>query len=92
MLSSKKVDIFKKMFIKISKNARAPKTADWLRRLSLQKKNTCVCKCFLVSGSDISSQAVSSQVLSARRGLTTVFGMRTGGTLAPLPPEWLNAL
>ena len=54
-----------------------------------KRKNTCLRKCFLVSGSDISSQAVSSQVLSARRGLTTVFGMRTGGTLAPLPPEWL---
>ena len=57
-----------------------------------KEKTPAFASVFLVSGSDISSQAVSSQVLSARRGLTTVFGMRTGGTLAPLPPEWLNAL
>ena len=39
------------------------------------------------SGSDLVFRAVSSQVPSARRGLTSVFGMGTGGTLLPLPPE-----
>ena len=41
----------------------------------------------LGSGSDLLSRAVSSQVPSAREGLTSVFGMGTGGTLQPLPPE-----
>ena len=41
----------------------------------------------LESGSDLLSRAVSSQVPSARRGLTSVFGMGTGGSLLPLPPE-----
>ena len=39
------------------------------------------------SGGDLSSRAVSSQVLSALKGLTSVFGMGTGGTPSPLPPE-----
>ncbi len=39
------------------------------------------------SGSDLLFRAVSSQVPSARRGLTSVFGMGTGGSLSPLPPE-----
>ena len=39
------------------------------------------------SGNDIVSRAVSSQVPSARGGLTSVFGMGTGGTLQPLSPE-----
>ena len=38
----------------------------------------------LVSGSYLSSRAVASQVLSAYKGLTSVFGMGTGGT------PWLN--
>ena len=41
----------------------------------------------LESGSDLLSRAVSSQVPSALRGLTSVFGMGTGGSLSPLPPE-----
>ena len=41
----------------------------------------------LDSGSDLISRAVSSQVPSALRGLTAVFGMGTGGSLLPLPPE-----
>ena len=44
------------------------------------------------SGSDLLSRAVSSQVPSARRGLTSVFGMGTGGSLLPLPPEISRAL
>ena len=42
---------------------------------------------YLDSGGDLISRAVSSQVPSALRGLTSVFGMGTGGTLSPLPPE-----
>ena len=39
------------------------------------------------SGDDLISRAVASQVPSARRVLTSVFGMGTGGTLEPLSPE-----
>jgi hypothetical protein len=39
------------------------------------------------SGSDLLSQAVSHQVPSALKGLTSVFGMGTGVTLSLLPPE-----
>ena len=39
------------------------------------------------SGSDLLSQAVAHQVPSARRGLTTLFGMGRGVTLSPWPPE-----
>ena len=42
------------------------------------------------SGSDLLSRAVSSQVPSALRGLTSVFGMGTGGSLSSLPPEIVN--
>ena len=41
----------------------------------------------LESGGDLLSRAVSSQVPSALKGLTSVFGMGTGGTPSPLPPE-----
>ena len=41
----------------------------------------------MVSGSDLLSRDVSIQVPSARRGLTTVFGMGTGGSPLLLPPE-----
>ena len=44
----------------------------------------------LGSGSDLLFRAVSSQVPSALRGLTSVFGMGTGGTLSSLPPEIVN--
>ena len=43
------------------------------------------------SGDDLSSRAVSSQVLSTLKGLTSVFGMGTGGTPSPLSPEIVNA-
>ena len=42
------------------------------------------------SGNVLLSRAVSSQVPSALKGLTSVFGMGTGGTLSPLPPEFLQ--
>jgi hypothetical protein len=38
-------------------------------------------------GSFLSSQAVSHQLLSALRSLTTVFGMETGVSFLPLPPH-----
>ena len=43
----------------------------------------------LESGSDLLSRAVSSQVPSALKGLTSVFGMGTGGSLRLLSPEIL---
>ena len=45
--------------------------------------------CFVsvISGSYLSFRAVASQVLSAYKGLTSVFGMGTGGTPRPLPPQ-----
>ena len=42
------------------------------------------------SGSDLLSRAVTSQVPSAHKGLTSVFGMGTGGSPSPLPPEMLQ--
>ena len=44
-------------------------------------------ECPLESGGDLLFRAVSSQVPSALKGLTSVFGMGTGGTPSPLPPE-----
>ena len=58
----------------------------------LGKKKDCIditLRNLLESGSVLFSRAVSSQVLSALRGLTSVFGMGTGGSLSPLPPEIL---
>ena len=40
------------------------------------------------SGNVLLSRAVSSQVPSALKGLTSVFGMGTGGSLSPLSPEF----
>ena len=48
---------------------------------------TFVSPTYLGSGDDLPSRAVSSQVLSACGGLTSVFGMGTGGTLQLLSPE-----
>ena len=42
------------------------------------------------SGDDLLSRAVSSQVPSALRSLTSVFGMGTGVTFSSLPPEIVN--
>ena len=42
------------------------------------------------SGNVLLSRAVSSQVPSALKGLTSVFGMGTGGTLSPLSPEFFQ--
>ena len=42
------------------------------------------------SGNDLSSRTVSSQLLSALKGLTSVFGMGTGGTPSSLSPEFVS--
>lgn len=47
---------------------------------------------FVETGIYISSQAVSSQVLSAQLSLTSVFGMRTGGTSASSTPVIVEGL
>ena len=54
-----------------------------MRNCQIAQKQTarfCVLLAFVVSGSYLSSRAVASQVLSAYKGLTSVFGMGTGGT------------
>ena len=40
----------------------------------------------ITPGNDLLSQPVTRQVPSARRGLTAVFGMGTGGSPSPLSP------
>ena len=60
-------------------------------RLEQQKKST-PCGVLLESGGDLLSRAVSSQVPSALKVLTSVFGMGTGGTPSPLPPEIVDSL
>ena len=67
------------------------RTIQSFEKIGVQKKD-CVditLRNLLESGSVLFSRAVSSQVLSALRGLTSVFGMGTGGSLSPLPPEIL---
>ena len=52
-----------------------------IRWLQAEKKNhTFWYGSFFLTGSYLSSQAASSQVLSTYKGLTTVFGMGTGGS------------
>ena len=58
----------------------------------MNKKEHLFWDALLESGGDLSSRAVSSQVLSALKGLTSVFGMGTGGTPSPLPPEIISFL
>ena len=56
-----------------------------------QRKTPCAAWCSsLVSGGYLFFRAVTSQVSSAYKGLTSVFGMRTGGPLSLSPPKWLN--
>ena len=47
---------------------------------------------FLESGNVLLSRPVSRQVPSALKGLTSVFGMGTGGSLSPLSPEFCQGL
>ena len=55
--------------------------------IELLRQKVDVTPPYLESGGDLLFRAVSSQVPSALKGLTSVFGMGTGGTLSPLPPE-----
>ena len=57
-------------------------------RLDKKKTQRKLSLFLMESGSDLLSRAVSSQVPSALKGLTSVFGMGTGGTLSPLSPEF----
>ena len=47
---------------------------------------------YLESGGDLLSRTVTSQVPSALKGLTSVFGMGTGVTPSSLPPEMVSYL
>ena len=60
-----------------------------LRNIGLRKAHAFR-NLMLGSGGDLLSRAVSSQVPSALKGLTSVFGMGTGVTPSPLPPEILR--
>ena len=52
-----------------------------MKNSTYKKKNsTAFAVLFFLTGSYLSSQAASSQVLSTYKGLTTVFGMGTGGS------------
>ena len=55
------------------------------------RKACCVCnRLYMESGGDLLSRTVTSQVPSALKGLTSVFGMGTGGTPSSLPPEMVS--
>ena len=51
-----------------------------IRWLTVKEKRHATWHVFFLTGSYLSSQAASSQVLSTYKGLTTVFGMGTGGS------------
>ena len=59
---------------------------------SMKKEAVIYKQLLLESGGDLLSRAVSSQVPSALKVLTSVFGMGTGGTPSPLPPETVTFL
>ena len=61
-------------------------------RIPNEKPQTFVWGFHLESGNVLLSRAVSSQVPSALKGLTSVFGMGTGGSLSPLSPEFCQGL
>ena len=48
--------------------------------LQIEKQPVPLVQVVFLTGSYLSSQAASSQVLSTYKGLTTVFGMGTGGS------------
>ncbi len=55
------------------------------------KKTLPLSRVFIVeSGGDLLSRTVTSQVPSALKGLTSVFGMGTGVTPSSLPPEMVS--
>ena len=45
-----------------------------------------------IAANDLLSRTVASQVPSALKSLTSVFGMGTGGTSSSLPPEMVSYL
>ena len=57
--------------------------------LQIEKQPVPLVQVVFLTGSYLSSQAASSQVLSTYKGLTTVFGMGTGGSPQPSPPDYL---
>ena len=66
-----------------------------LRKLGVVagKRKSSICfrrYCFFLTGNYLSSQAASSQVLSAYVGLTAVFEMGTGGTPQLSSPDCLT--
>ena len=59
----------------------------------IPQKNSALSGVYIVeSGGDLLSRTVTSQVPSALKGLTSVFGMGTGGTPSSLPPEMVSYL
>ena len=57
------------------------------------KKERSFERSFLMEcGNNLSSRPVAGQVLSARLSLTSVFGMRTGGSSTLSSPQWLYQL
>ena len=56
------------------------------------KKKARLSTSLLESGGDLLSRTVTSQVPSALKGLTSVFGMGTGGTPSSLLPEMVSCL
>ena len=77
------IPLFKKFCMTIFANSYRKK---WQKRKQLNLVGLIV-SCILGSGSVLSSQLVSKRVLSALKGLTSVFGMGTGGSPSLLPPE-----
>ena len=59
----------------------------WIYNTKKEKQH---CFSYMDSGNVLLSRAVSSQVPSALKGLTSVFGMGTGGTPSPSSPEIVN--
>ena len=61
-----------------------------VRRLMTKNRRTFVRQFYLESGGDLLSRTVTSQVPSALKGLTSVFGMGTGVTPSLSPPEMVS--
>ena len=55
------------------------------------EKTLAIRRVLMESGDDLLSRAVSSQVPSTLKGLTSVFGMGTGGTPSLLSPEMVSS-
>ena len=53
------------------------------------KKPSVKTEGLMESGNNLSSRSVARRVLSAQLSLTSVFGMRTGGTSALSSPQWI---